>query len=572
LADDDEGGMKRQSDQYTAMFGALVGRLILVTVLPLVVMGIANFYLFYSLNRSIVVEQHANFLRHHKESIETFLAGLVGQVSTLANQYSLAELEAGNLERAYQVIRQPAGVITDVGLIGADGRHLKYIGPYDLANRNYRDAEWFARVVADGVYVSDVFLGFRGVPHFVIAVKRTEGGTFWILRATVNTEYFSRLVDATRIGRTGETFIVNSAGLLQTKTRAAGELLAPSGYPDLLPHSGIQVRRIEQGGKSYLYTTTWLESPRWMLIFRQESHDVYGPLRQAVVIGLAMCTLGVLGGAALAAVVAGAQVRYIKRADREKEALTQRLLVAGKTAAVGEMSAGLAHEINNPLATIDTLQTWIRDLGQTSPVTDEDRLEILDSAAKIGEQVYRCKTITQGLLKFARKSDARLEQVDLQVALGEMLTILRTRARVEGVAIEDDLGYVPPMLACPAHLQQIFVNLINNAIDAVGGKPDARVLVRSRFWEDGMAHVEVLDNGCGIPAENLSSIFLPFFTTKAVGKGTGLGLAICYGLARDLGGTITVESTVGEGTAFAVVLPLRPPEPVTTGETGEASS
>jgi two-component system, NtrC family, sensor kinase len=551
--------MTRAADPYGVMFRSLVSRLILVTVLPLLVIGIANFYLFYSLNRSTVVEQQANLLRAHRESIETFLAALVAQVEAVAKEYSLAELESGSLERLFQIIRQPAGVITDVGLIGADGRHLKYLGPYDLANRNYRETEWFTRVVADGIYVSDVFLGFRGVPHFVVAVKRVEGDSFWIVRVTVNTDYFSRIVDSSRIGRTGETFIVNRAGALQTRTAAGGELLAPSGFPDLTPHAGIRVRRLDQQGKSYLYTTTWLDSPRWMLLLRQETREVYGPLRQAVVVGLAMCSLGVLGGAILAVAVARAQVRHIKRADREKETLTRRLLVAGKTAAVGEMSAGLAHEINNPLATIDTLQTWIRDLGQTTPVAEEDRLEILDSAAKIGEQVHRCKTITQGLLKFARKSDTRPEEVDLEVALREMLIILRTRARVEGVAIDDDLEYVPPMHACPAHLQQIFVNLINNAIDAVAGRADARVVVRSRFWEDGKAHVEIVDNGCGIPAENLSSIFLPFFTTKPVGKGTGLGLAICYGLVRDLGGTISVDSTVGAGTTFTVVLPLRPP-------------
>ncbi len=552
--------MIRHPDPYGAMFRLLVGRLIMVTVLPLVVIGTANFYLFYALNRSVVIEQHANFLRHHKESIQSFLSGLVAGIAAVAREYSLAELEAGGLERTFQVIGGHAGVLTDIGIIDADGRHLKYVGPYDLAGRNYKETEWFSHVSREGVYVSDVFLGFRGVPHFVIAVKRDVGATFWILRATVNTDYFSRLVDATRIGRTGETFIVNSAGQLQTRTRMAGDLLAPAKYPDLVPHLGIRVRQIEQDGVSYVYTTSWLDNPKWMLIFRQESRDVYGPLRQAVVIGLAMCTVGVLAAAALSLVVARSQVRRIKRADIEKEALTQRLLVTGKTAAVGEMSAGLAHEINNPLATIETLQTWIRDLAQTAPVAEEDRVEILDSAAKIGEQVHRCKAITQGLLKFARKSDTTIEKVDLQQALEEMLTILRTRARVEGVTIEADLGYVPPMLACPAHLQQVFVNLINNAVDAVAGKAGGRVIVRSRFWEDGLARVEIVDNGCGIAPEHLSSIFLPFFTTKPVGKGTGLGLAICYGLVHDLGGTITVDSTPGVGTSFSVALPLRPPQ------------
>ena len=551
--------IRRPQDGYAGMFRSLVGRLVLVTVLPLLVIGVANFYLFYSLNRTVVVEQHANFLRHHKESIQAVLSSLTSEVATLANQYSLDELADGDLERIFLVIKQQAGIFTDIGLIGADGRHLKYVGPYDLAERNYLETDWFRRVVSDGTYLSDVFLGFRGVPHFVIAVRRDEGTSFWILRATVSTDYFSRLVDATRIGRTGETFIVNSAGLLQTRTRLAGELLSDSGLSDLVPHDGIRTRTVEVRGMRYVYTSTWLDSPRWMLVFRQETADVFAPLRKAVAVGLAMCFGGVAGGVALAVIVARSQIRRIKRADRDKEALTHRLLVAGKTAAVGEMSAGLAHEINNPLATIETLRTWIRDLAQDTPVAEADRIEILESTAKIGEQVARCKTITQGLLKFARKSDARVESVDLERAVEEMLVILRTRARVESVVIEADLEYVPPILACPAHLQQILVNLVNNAIDAVAGRPDGRVTVRTRFQDDGKARLRVEDNGCGISPDILSSIFLPFFTTKEVGKGTGLGLAICYGLAHEMGGSIHVESTVGTGTRFEVELPLRPP-------------
>ncbi|MFH1177433.1 MAG: ATP-binding protein [Acidobacteriota bacterium] len=545
---------------YRAMFHSLVRRLVLVSVLPLLVIGLANFALFYALNRSIVVEQHANFLRQHKESTEAFLHNVTSQVATLAHQFTLAELLAGNLERVFRVITLQEGVLTDVGIIDSQGQHLKYVGPYDLAGKNYRDTEWFRQVVENRVHVSDVFLGFRGVPHFVIAVKREEGDGFWILRATVSTDYFSRLVDAARIGHTGETFIINRAGLYQTKTRHAGALLEPSGYPNLDPHEGIEVHRFTTGGVGYLYTTTWLTAPRWLLVFRQQLADVYSPLRTAVIVGLAMGLAGVLGGAALAVVVARAQVRRIKTADREKQALTQRLLVTGRTAAVGEMSAGLAHEINNPLATIDTLQTWICDLAEPGPINDEDRAEILDSARKIGEQVNRCKTVTQGLLKFSRKLEAKVEPVDVNQLLDEMVTVIRTRARVENVRIETDFELVPPVTASPAHLQQIFVNLVNNAIDAASGKPDGVITLRLRF-RSGRVRVEVADNGCGIPAEHLASIFLPFFTTKPVGRGTGLGLAICYGLVEELEGTLAVESVPGAGTTFTVELPLRASAP-----------
>lgn len=543
-----------RTTDYRAMLVSLVRRVLLVSVLPLIVIAAANFLLFFSLNRSIVLDQQANLLRYHRESIEAFLANLTAEVTALAHQYPREELVNGHLERLFEVLQQSAKVITDIGVIDSGGEHLKYVGPFDLAGRNYREAEWFAEVIERGYYISDVFTGFRGVPHFIIAVKRNEGDSFWILRITVNTDYFSRLVDAAHVGRTGETFIVNREGRFQTKTRFGDRLLEPSGFPDLAYHDGIQVRRLRMAGVGYICTTTWLSNPRWLLIFRQQVRDVYAPLRNAVVVGILMSAAGILGAGVLAVLFAHKQVQALKRADAENEALTRRLVATGKTAAVGEMSAGLAHEINNPLATIDTLQTWIRDLTGSAPLAEEDRLEVLDAAAKIGDQVARCKTITQGLLKFARRVDASPQPVLLSPMLEEMATVMRARARIDGVVLETDLADVPAVLGAPAHLQQIFMNLINNALDATAGRGDGRVLVSTRA-AGAAVRVEIEDNGPGIPPEHLTSIFLPFFTTKPVGKGTGLGLAICYGLVQELKGSIDIASRQGTGTTFTVTLP-----------------
>ncbi|MEM2983312.1 MAG: ATP-binding protein [Candidatus Bathyarchaeia archaeon] len=546
----------RIGENYRGMFRGLVQRILLVSLLPLLVIGTANFYIFYKLNRSIVIEQHENFLRHHRESIEAFLKNLTAEISTLANQYTLHELLSGGLDRIFHIVQSRGGFLTDVGIIDRNGNHLKYIGPYDLSGKNYRHTQWFKEVVEKGVYISDMFLGFRGVPHFIIAVKRMDKDSFWIFRATVNTDYFSRLVDSAQIGKTGETFIVNSDGLYQTKTRSGANPLSPSGFPYLVPHDDIRVRELEVNDDTYIYTSTWLSHPRWLLIFRQKTSDVFSPLWKASIIGVLTILIGALGALWLAVAIARRQVRHIETADKEKEALTQKLLVAGKAAAVGEMSAGLAHEINNPLATIDTLQTLIQDCASVFPVSEEDRTEILNSAKKIGKQVERCKTIMQGLLKFSRRVESVPEFIDLNELLDEIVQMAKTRAKVENISMEKDLSPLPRIFGSPSHIQQIFVNLLNNALDAVKGMPDGRVEIRSKY-QDQKIKVQVIDNGCGIEPENLSRIFMPFFTTKPVGQGTGLGLSICYGLVHDLGGEILVESSVGKGTTFTVEIPVK---------------
>lgn len=546
---------EKEANGYQALFRSLVTRMMLVSLAPLAGIGGANFFLFYHLNRSIVLEQHANFLNYHKESVETFLRSLTAEINSLAHQFSLEELRTGSLDRLYRITLERGGLFEDLGVIGSNGNHIKYVGPHDLADRNYRETLWFRHVVEEGYYVSDMFLGFRGVPHFIIAVKRTEENDFWILRATVNTDYFSGVVNAAKLGTTGEAFILNEEGQYQIPPRSGGNPLEPAGFPDLSPHHGIKVRELVLDDKAFLCSSVWISRPRWLLVFRQETSDAYAPLWKASVVGILLFLAGGLGATIFSVAAARDQVRRIHKADLEKELLTQRLVVAGRTAAVGEMSAGLAHEINNPLATIDTLQTWIRDLASASPIPEEDRREILDSAARIGQQVARCKVITQGLLKFSRKVDASPEAVELRELLEELLLITKSRARVENVLLEADLGQLPRVWANPTHLQQVFANLINNALDATAGKPQARVFVSAQQEGDRVV-VAVEDNGCGIDPKDLQRIFTPFFTTKPVGKGTGLGLAICHGLIQNMGGEIHVKSTVGVGSRFTVVLPI----------------
>ncbi|MBI5491138.1 MAG: sensor histidine kinase [Deltaproteobacteria bacterium] len=543
---------------YRRLRRSLVLRMALVSVIPLLVVSAANSWLFFRLNRAIVVDQHALSLRHQREALEQFLAAREAELRAITERYTVAELRGGELDRVFRVIRQQPEVLSDIGVIDSRGDHVQYVGPFDLAGRNYRDAPWFAEVVERGVYVSDVFLGYRGVPHFVIAVLRREAGDFWILRATVSADYFERLVNVSRSGRTGETFIVNEAGLYQTKG-AHGRLLEPAGLGKPAWHEGTRVGEEEIGGTRYLVTTTWLGHPRWLLVYRQELGDVFAPLFDASLLGIGIWLLGAVGAVVLALAVARRQVRRIRQADQEKDAMAQRLVATGRVAAVGEMSAGLAHEINNPLATIDTLRTWIQDLGGARSIPEEDRQEILESAGKIGEQVARCKVITQGLLKFSRRVDAQPERIDVEAFLGELCAVARARARVDGVALDTEFDKLPPFECTPAHLQQIVMNVVNNALDATAGRPGARVVVSSRL-EGGRVVLRVRDNGPGIPRENLTRIFQPFFTTKPVGRGTGLGLAICYGLVQELGGTIAVDSAAGGGTTFTIALPQRAPD------------
>ncbi len=223
-------------------------------------------------------------------------------------------------------------------------------------------------------------------------------------------------------------------------------------------------------------------------------------------------------------------------------------------ATLAEFAAGIAHEINNPLAIIIEAAGWVSDLLDDAP-GPESLGEMRKALRQIVTQAGRCRDITHNLLSFANRVPGNVQDVRLDELIREVVASLEKRAATRKVTIVQhlDLG-VPVQRLSPTEMQQVLVNLVNNAMDAMDPSRGGRIDIVLRGGK-GEALLDVLDNGSGIPEPVLERIFDPFFTTKPVGKGTGLGLSICYGIVTNLGGSMTVESKVGRGTTFHVRIP-----------------
>jgi FixJ family two-component response regulator/two-component sensor histidine kinase len=226
-------------------------------------------------------------------------------------------------------------------------------------------------------------------------------------------------------------------------------------------------------------------------------------------------------------------------------------------ATLSDFAAGIAHEINNPLAIIIEAAGWVEDLLEDEMKQSRNLEEMRRALRQIVTQAGRCRDITHNLLSFANRVPGRLDDVRLDDLLREVVATLEKRAASRRVTISMHLqSDVPKQHLSPTEIQQVLVNLIGNAIDALEQK-GGHIDVTMR-WEQGETLIDVADDGCGIPPEILPRIFDPFFTTKPVGKGTGLGLAICYGIMKNLGGSIAVESELGSGTTFRLRFPEHP--------------
>jgi len=479
------------------------------------------------------------------------------------------------LEKVFTLMQMRSKSFIDLGIIDQDGNHVAYSGPYKLKGLNYRNEEWFNEVMLRGVYISDVFMGFRKFPHFIMAVMRREGDRSWILRATIDTNIFDALVKEAQVGETGDAFVINKENILQTTPRFSGTLHSKAPYPKYSPSSNTRVEALKANGGQILLATTSFKNKEWLLVVQEDPTVELLPLFHALNMAIMLVIGGILLITTGAVLVSRAILQQLIRADREKAILDASLMQSSKMAALGKMAAGIAHEVNNPLAVIKEKVGWVKDLLVEEDIAKSENFkEFQDAMTKIENHVERAKKVIHRLLGFARRMEPVEEKVDINKILSETIGFLENDARYKNIEIKTNFSEkLPETISDSSQIQQVFLNILNNAVDAIG--KDGEIQIRTNcvlkdkakgytpfeFQQEGLRDQEIevciSDNGPGIPHETLQRIFDPFFTTKEVGRGTGLGLAISYSIVEKLGGRIMVASEPGKGATFTIYFPIR---------------
>ncbi|MGE5838747.1 MAG: sensor histidine kinase [Deltaproteobacteria bacterium] len=266
-----------------------------------------------------------------------------------------------------------------------------------------------------------------------------------------------------------------------------------------------------------------------------------------------------VAGIVLAALTFITTRKLLQRLAAAKEQacfLDEKLVQSQKLASIGELSAGIGHEVNNPLAIISQETEWMQHLVKRMGESDSKEVaEIQDSLKEVLHQVDRCREITQNLLDFARRKEPVYQEVNVNKLVDDLSRLVEKEAIRSRIEIRRDFQKDLPLVHTDApSLRQVVLNLLTNATHAV--QQDGQIRIATKSSQDGSVEIIVADTGCGIPKEHLTKIFDPFFTTKPQGKGTGLGLSICHGIVDRLGGRISVSSEVGKGATFVVTLPI----------------
>ncbi len=556
----DFAGDESSTERYGTFLRNIRILMLLISITPLLLMALINYFEFQRALKDELISPLRMLVNKTKHSFEVFLAGRLSTTNFVASAYSYNELaDPQKLNRIFRVLKNEFKDFVDLGLIDSKGIQVSYAGPYDLKGKTYADQSWFEQVKVNGVYVSDVFLGYRKFPHIVLAVQHvTESGDSWILRATIDTTTFDNLIAAMGLESRSDAVLVSRSGVLQTNSRFYGKVLDPS--PISVPPLNYETDIIDQKdpkGRDIMLAYAYLQNSDFVLMVakpRSEALKAWYSLKGEILV-LFMVSVLIIIFVVLR--LTNSLVEHMKAVDARREMAFREMEHSHKLSSIGRLAAGVAHEVNNPLAVINEKAGLMKDLIEYAP-DFQNKEKFLNPLQVILQSVERCRSITHRLLGFARRMDVEIQLLDVNEVIKETAGFLEKEALYRNIELQFHLAPDLPRIASDrGQLQQVFLNILNNAFAAVkdGGR------VSATTWDKDVDTVGISfqDDGTGMSEETQRYMFEPFFTTKK-GRGTGLGMSITHGIIKKLGGEIEVQSKEGQGTRFTIFLPKKAKE------------
>ncbi len=503
-----------------------------------------------------ITHRLSQILSNTKRNLEFIIEERMSALNMIIYEHSFVGLCSDEcMSNTLRNLRHAFGGFVDLGLIDSDGTQTYYSGPYDLKGKNYSEQSWFHEVNLRGVYVSDVFMGYRNFPHFVITVKKEkEEDDYFVLRATLDMDLIEQQIYSVDLDNATDAFVVNRKGVFQTASKFYGGLLEDSNIP-IPTHSRNRVIIDETriAGQRVMHGYAYIKGTPFILM---GSARLGNPLsnwisrRSELIWFLSITVVAVF---IIIVYRSKYMVNRLRASDERQAKAFHNIEYTSKMATIGRMAASVAHEINNPLAIINEKAGLLKDMVNFTPEFPKKE-KSLGLLTAIEGSVERCSKVTHRLLGFSRRMDIRKELIDLEHLMKEVVGFIGKEADHRNITIDYHIGEnIPSIESDRGQLQQVFLNIVNNGVAAVsdGGKIDIHVNSKNHNF----VTITIADNGHGIPKENLKNIFEPFFSTKGE-FGTGLGLSITKDIIEKLGGTIDVKSELKKGTSFTVTLPL----------------
>jgi signal transduction histidine kinase len=547
-----------------------------VALIPLVIWALAGYRLHQDTTEAELKLRTSQLVSNSWRSVSLFLSERWAVLNFIAHDHTLESLnDRARLAAILDNLNKRFSGFTDLGVIDHLGIQQTYAGAHRLEGLDYSNLPWFRQVLEKGITISDLVTGYREEPHLDFAVKRDmPDGSSFVLRAALDAQKFNELIAQFDVGEKTDAFVINREGVLQTPSRHYGPALEriPIHLPDYA--SGAQVFESKNDPhKDTVIGYAFIPETPFILMIVKLKGELIQPWYKT---GWAFS--GILAASIFMIVlvtfaVATHLVDRIHQADQERVDTLHQAEYTHKMVSLGRLASGVAHEINNPLAIINEKAGHIKDIFTLSEAYKEDP-KLIGLVDSVIATVQRCAEVTRGLLNFARHLNVSIQTINLQEIINEVKGVLAKEAEFRCITVALDLAEdIPPFENDRGKLEQIFFNLFNNAIAAM--KNGGCLEIRAESDTDSVS-ITFANNGPGIAPEDLKYVFEPFFYGQGGQSGTGLGLAVTYALVQDIGGQISVESELGQGTRFNILLPFKMPpedqkaagESTTTSEAG----
>jgi len=537
--------------------------MLLAPFIPVVLALGTGGYLFWSHVQQGVLDRLNLLSNQSAYVLDSYIEDCLGDLGLFEGQLA-SGLNPETMRTVLHLLVGKHKEAVDVALMDQDGKVLAYAGPGVYKGTHVIPGQWLAEAMERGASISGVTAGQMGQPHFVLARRMFLDGRNLVLRMSVAPEAFTRLlmdvhaagVDVFLVTRKGE-IIAGSGGQILTSDR---ELLEPV----FLDRVGTAFWDPQSGDA---YSSRALHYGGWILAARKQAPTLFGAAGSTLLfLGLSVLSGGIIVFLS-SLYLTGYVEKMLLHRDDEREKLREQLYRAGRLAELGEMAAGFAHEINNPLQIMKSDQAYIEMLLQdfkTRAGDDPDYLsdvaEITASVNQIKVQIDRCARITHSILSFGRAGNVEEQNLDLGKFIPEVLTMVQKKMHLNNIALNVGIPASSRFIVHvdPGRLQQVLLNLLNNAMYAIGESTDGRageISLNCSFEGADKIRIAIADNGMGIGAEQRKLIFTPFFTTKPAGSGTGLGLSVCHDIVSSMKGLLDFTSVKGQGSTFFILLP-----------------
>ncbi|MBF0119346.1 MAG: two-component sensor histidine kinase [Desulfobacterales bacterium] len=533
-----------------------------VTLLPIIFLTIVDYNVTKNAVESDFFLRTARFVSNTRRTVSFFLEERRFALDFIVNDNSFESLKTPKrLEQILKNLKRSLGGFSEIEIIDSSGEELlSASGLNPNRNINHNNSYWFNEVKNKGYYISDLFLGTQNIPMLSISIKhKLNNNEFYILRGTFDIERFKELLSQLEVSGLEDAFIINQKGILQTSSRNYGMVLykIPLEVPKY--HERTQMIEVKnEKEESLVIGYAYINDSPFILMVVKHKDELMKPWYKIrfQLIGFIACSILVI-----IIVILGMStylVSNIYMADQKRVAALHQVEYSNKLASIGRLAAGVAHEINNPLAIINEKAGLIIDIFTFKEEYKKDQ-KLFNLVKSILSSVERCGAITKRLLNFARHMDVSIESLNIEDVINEVLSFLNKEADYRSIRVNLYVdSNIPSFKSDRGKLQQIFLNLVNNAFAAMNDGGELKISAKLKDKDN--VSVTISDNGCGISETDIKRVFEPFFTTKAKKGGTGLGLSITYSLVQEIGGQISVKSKVGEGTDFIIILPLIPPE------------